>query len=206
LIVIAECFSWYAVITTSYLGNVIENSLWTVTFLLIAIGLLPLLDRFVGLARLAIGSAIVGIIAYLAFMATVDVPMYFARWQADVANGKELLGLFAGLYDASTRWTVTHDISQWRDEIAWKSLYFSVAVWSSLALGGFGLVKDQLPNYRRRLPRWPRSPASARALRQWLWPQPYPPLPAREGKRGGFTHGSTQARAPRPPAKSPASH
>jgi hypothetical protein len=205
LILIAEGSSWYAVISTSYLGNVIENSLWAVTFLLIAIGLLPLLDRFVGVARLAIGSAIVGIIAYLAFMATVDVPMYFVRWQADVANGKELLGLFAGLHDASTRWTVTHDISQWRDEIAWKSLYFSAAVWSSLALGGFGLVKDQLPNYRRRLPRWPRWPAFARALRQWLWPQLYPPLPAREGKGGGFTHGSAQARAPRPPAKSPAS-
>src|SRR5215475_7592224 len=36
LIVLAECFSWYAVITTDYLGNIIENSIWAVTFLLIA--------------------------------------------------------------------------------------------------------------------------------------------------------------------------
>ena len=43
---------------------------------------------------------------------------------------------------------VTRDIGQWRDEIAWMSLYFSVGVWASLALGGFGLVKDQLPRYR----------------------------------------------------------
>jgi hypothetical protein len=28
------------------------------------------------------------------------------------------------------------------------SLYFSVAVWSSLALGSFGLVRDGLPQYR----------------------------------------------------------
>jgi len=28
LIVIAECFSWYAVLTTHYLGNAIENSIW----------------------------------------------------------------------------------------------------------------------------------------------------------------------------------
>src|SRR3954451_19632793 len=28
LIVIAECFSWYAVLTTNYLFNAIENSLW----------------------------------------------------------------------------------------------------------------------------------------------------------------------------------
>src|SRR5262249_58766679 len=28
LILLAECCSWYAVITTNYLGNVLENSLW----------------------------------------------------------------------------------------------------------------------------------------------------------------------------------
>ena len=35
LIVLAECCSWYAVLTTNYLGNAIENSLWAVTFLII---------------------------------------------------------------------------------------------------------------------------------------------------------------------------
>ena len=34
----------------------------------------------------------------------------------------------------STRWIVTHDLGQWKDEIAWMSLYFSAAVWSSLGL------------------------------------------------------------------------
>src|SRR5580700_6138086 len=32
LTAVAECCSWYAVITTSYLGNVAENSIWTLTF------------------------------------------------------------------------------------------------------------------------------------------------------------------------------
>jgi hypothetical protein len=40
----------------------------------------------------------------------------------------------AGLYDVSTRWVVTHDLAEWKDEIPWMSLYFSVAVWASLAL------------------------------------------------------------------------
>ena len=39
LIALAECCSWYAVISTDFLGNVLENSLWTVTFTLIAIAL-----------------------------------------------------------------------------------------------------------------------------------------------------------------------
>jgi hypothetical protein len=29
---------------------------------------------------------------------------------------------------------VTHDIGEWREEIPWMSLYFSAAVWASLAL------------------------------------------------------------------------
>jgi hypothetical protein len=45
---------------------------------------------------------------------------------------------------------VTHDLAEWKDEIAWMSLYFSLAVWSSLALGGFGLVRHRLPQYRLR--------------------------------------------------------
>jgi hypothetical protein len=148
LIVLAECCSWYAVITTSYLGNTLENSLWAVTFLLIAVALLLLLDRFAGTMRLAIAAALLGVLGYVAFMFTVDVPMYFERWQTDLASGKELLGLFAGLYDVTTRWVVTHRVALWSDEIAWMSLYFSVAVWTSLALCGFVLVKDRLSQYR----------------------------------------------------------
>src|SRR5271169_1452382 len=37
LILIAECFSWYAVLTTNYLGNAIENSIWAVAFSLVGI-------------------------------------------------------------------------------------------------------------------------------------------------------------------------
>src|SRR5271165_2973591 len=35
LIALAECCSWYAVISTDFLGNVLENSIWTTTFVLI---------------------------------------------------------------------------------------------------------------------------------------------------------------------------
>jgi hypothetical protein len=149
LILIAECCSWYAVVTTNYLGNAVENSLWAVAFTLIAVALLRLLVEFHGVARLAIVTMTAGVACYLAFLVTVDVPMYLARWRADLASGKEILGIFAGLYDVGTRWAVTHDVAHWHEEIAWMSLYFSVAVWSSLALCGFDLVKHHLPRYRR---------------------------------------------------------
>ena len=163
LILIAELCSWYAVITTNYLGNAIENSLWAVTFALIAVALARLLYEFHGLARLAIGAKIAGVGCYLAFLVTVDVPMYLTRWRADLATGKELLSIFSGLYDLGTRWAVTHDFAHWQEEIAWMSLYFSFAVWSSLALCGFELVKHHLPRYRRRMTALP-SPARRAVL------------------------------------------
>ncbi|HEX3703767.1 MAG TPA: hypothetical protein VHU82_10565 [Vicinamibacterales bacterium] len=134
LIVIAEIFSWYAVLTTHYLGNAIENSIWAVAFFAIGVGLCRLLAEFDGLIRVVLVVAIVGIAGYLAFLVTVDVPMYLSRWRARLADGSRLLRPLEGLRDVSTRWVVTHDIAEWKDEIAWMSLYFSAAVWASLAL------------------------------------------------------------------------
>jgi hypothetical protein len=152
LIVLAECCSWYAVISTDFLGNVLENSVWTVTFALIAIALARICLSFRGVAQWIIAAVAVGTIGYMVFMSTVDVPMYVARWEAEIANGAPSLGLVAGLYDVATRWTVTHSYARWHHEIPWMSLYFSVAVWTSLLLGGFPLVKNQLLRYRVRRP------------------------------------------------------
>src|SRR5258708_35251816 len=68
MIVLAEICSWYAVITTNFLGNVLENSLWTATFLLIGVALSRLVPRFRGAAQLAIAAAAGGIAAYVLFM------------------------------------------------------------------------------------------------------------------------------------------
>ena len=148
LILIAECFSWYAVLTTHYLYNAIENSLWAVAFFIIGIGLCRLLPEFDGLVRMAFAVAIVGIVGYLAFLMTVDVPMYLSRWRTEVGDGSTLLRPLEGLRDVSTRWVVTHDIAEWKDEIPWMSLYFSAAVWASLALCVVASLENHLPRYR----------------------------------------------------------
>ena len=148
LILIAECFSWYAVLTTHYLGNAIENSLWAVAFFVVGAGLCRLLPEFDGPVRVVLAVAIIGIAAYLAFLMTVDVPMYLSRWRATVADGGKRLRPLEGLRDVTTRWIVTHDLAEWKDEIAWMSLYFSAAVWASLALCVFYSLGDHLPRYR----------------------------------------------------------
>ena len=134
LILIAECFSWYAVLTKNYLFNAIENSIWAVAFFIVGTGLCRLLPEFYGPVVVVLVIAIIGIAGYLAFLATIDVPMYLTRWRADIADGGRPLSPLEGLRDASVRWVVTHEIAEWRDEIAWMSLYFSAAVWASLAL------------------------------------------------------------------------
>ena len=115
LILIAECFSWHAVLTKNYLGNAIENSIWALAFFIVAVGLCRLLPEFDGAVRAALVVAIIGIAGYLAFLATIDVPMYLTRWRAEVANGSRPLSPLEGLRDASFRWVVTHDIAEWKD-------------------------------------------------------------------------------------------
>lgn len=148
VILIAERLSWYAVLTTDYRGNAIENSLWAVAFFVVAIGLARLIPEFDGAVRLALVVAIAGIAGYLVFLITVDVPMYLGRWRAGTAGGGRRLRPLEGLRDVSTRWVVTHDLAEWREEIPWMSLYFSGAVWASLALCACYSLQDHLPRYR----------------------------------------------------------
>lgn len=148
LILIAEGFSWYAVLTTKYWGNAVENSIWAVAFFIVGIGLCRLLPEFDGEVRVVLVAAIIGIAGYLAFLMTIDVPMYLSRWRAKVADGGRHLRPLEGLRDVSTRWIVTHDLAEWKDEIAWMSLYFSAAVWASLALCVCCSLEGRLPHYR----------------------------------------------------------
>jgi hypothetical protein len=134
MIIVAQCCSWYGVLITNYLANAIENSIWALGFLAVGIGLCRLLPEFEGPVRWALIVAIIGIAAYLAFLMTIDVPIYLNRWQAGLADGSKVLSPLEGFRDARTRWIVTHDFPQWKDEIAWMSLYFTTAVWASLAL------------------------------------------------------------------------
>jgi hypothetical protein len=148
LILIAECFSWYAVLTTHYLGNAIENSIWAIAFFIVGIGLCRLLPEFDGEVRVVIVFTIIGIAGYLAFLMTVDVPMYLGRWRTEVGDGSRLLSPLEGFRDVCTRWVVNHDLAEWKDEIAWMTLYFSAAVWASLALCVVYSVEDYLPRHR----------------------------------------------------------
>jgi hypothetical protein len=134
MIVVAEVCSWYAVLTTRYIGNAIEESIWATSACLLIISAVLLWSRCRNGYRPFLAAAMLLGVAYVAFMLTVDIPMYTSRWLADEAAGRTYLTLSQGFEDAWTRWKVTFDWEEWRTEIPWMSLYFSVAVWCSLAL------------------------------------------------------------------------
>lgn len=133
-IAFAETCSWTAVVTTNYLGNVIEESTWGLTGLLLTVSAASLWPRLSGTARRWLVPGLVLGVCYVAFMANVDVPMYLSRWHADTAAGRTYLDFGAGIHDLATRWRVTYDPAEWWTEMPWMGLYFSVAVWSSIAL------------------------------------------------------------------------
>ena len=90
LIVLAECFSWHAVITTDYLGNVIENSIWAVTFLLIAGALFRLIKRIPQRSAGCDSCSFRQCHCLRGFSRSHHVPMHFDRWQADQESGKKI--------------------------------------------------------------------------------------------------------------------
>jgi hypothetical protein len=134
LIVIAELFSWHAVLTTAYIGSVVEESLWALTASLMLVSGLVLWQRCRAGWRPFLAAALVLAVGYVTFLCTVDIPMYVSRWLADEASGREYLSLRQGLQDAWSRRAVTFEWEAWRMEIPWMTLYFSVCVWCSLAL------------------------------------------------------------------------
>ena len=134
LIVIAEICSWYSVLTTSNLGHVLEESLWGLCAALMVASLMAIWPRCAPRQRPLLALWCAAGVAYVVFMFLVDVPMYWSRWLADEAMGRQYMSLFEGIQDISGRWVVSHRWEDWRSEVTWMSLYFSVAVWISIAL------------------------------------------------------------------------
>jgi hypothetical protein len=131
IIVLAEAFSWYAVLTTKQRPHAVENSLWGLSAALAVAGMLVM-----GPERLAVlyTPVLAGGLAYVAFIFLYDVPMYWSRWRIDQAKGRKYLSIIAGIADVRSRWSVSYRWDDWRPEVTWMSLYFTFGVWSSIWL------------------------------------------------------------------------
>jgi hypothetical protein len=134
MIVMAEVCSWHAVLTTSNLGHVFEETLWGLCAAALVTSMALVWPRCSRALRPALAAAAALGVGYVAYMFQVDVPMYWTRWLAEAEQGRVPLTLAQGLVDASARWTVTHRWADWQSEVVWMTLYFSVAVWLSIGM------------------------------------------------------------------------
>jgi hypothetical protein len=134
MILVAETCSWYAVLTTSNLGHVLEESLWGLCAAMLVGSFLFLWPHCARAIRPILFVASVIGLGYVYYMFEVDVPMYWARWVLDESHGQQYLSISQGLADVSGRWVVSQRWVDWESEVIWMSLYFSVAVWLSIGL------------------------------------------------------------------------
>jgi hypothetical protein len=131
--VIAQLSCTYAVITRDQRGHVLEELIWTVT----ATAMWLLCWFYKGSrgldkdSRLFLRGVLVCGLFYILFMVTVDVPMYYRRWMADVANNTTFASLAEGLREMAKCNIVTQRDSYWK-EIPWMSGYFTAGVWITL--------------------------------------------------------------------------
>ena len=134
LIATAEVCSWYAVLTTSNLEHVAENSLWATSAVLVVGAMIALLPHAeVARRRVLLGWCLAGL-AYVAYMFLVDVPTYWLRHVADQAANRHYLSFAQGLADVAHRRVVSYRWEDWKSEVVWMTLYFSIGVWFSISL------------------------------------------------------------------------
>jgi hypothetical protein len=138
IILVAEALSWLAVLTRNDLFHAAENALWTAAA---ALATLFLASRWsyqdeIGHKVIVIATACAAV--YVAFMTIYVVPMYVRRWRAESVH----LSLPDGLRQVLGRCTVERDWAQWRQDAAWLTPYFTLAVWLSITLAYVPSLKN----------------------------------------------------------------
>ncbi|HKA39366.1 MAG TPA: hypothetical protein VKD25_06335 [Burkholderiales bacterium] len=133
-LVAAELFSWAAVLTQNNIYHAIENSLWTLSAALAVIGVVGLWSGASERGKRVILGVVACAGAYIAFMLSYDVPMYLGRWQAGIPTNFRYLDVGDGFGQIVERCRVVLDWAAWRQDAVWLTLYFTTAVWISIAL------------------------------------------------------------------------
>jgi hypothetical protein len=132
LVIVAELFCWYAVLTLNHVGHALEESLWALLMLMLSVVLGTAAFAAQGPLRVMLiaGFVVYGVGAGLTM--AFDVRMYIRRWRLRAAG--IYLTITTGWHDSQYRRHPTLAWAFWREEVPWMTLYFSIGVWTSLAM------------------------------------------------------------------------
>lgn len=134
LIALAQAACWYGVLSGNHLWHAVEEILWTIMVITMAVAGIGLWSHVEGLMSGFLIVGWVGCVGTVYVMSGLDVPMYLRRWRHEKAAGATFRGALEGFADAWSRREPTGAWSVWRHEVAWMTPYFSVGVWLSLLL------------------------------------------------------------------------
>lgn len=132
-ILMAEIFSWRGVVTTNNFWHFLEESIWGACEVGLTASALALRSRYQGPPKQFMSwMALCGAV-YVTYMFSLDIPTYNSQRRIDQSNGKVYTGFQDGLRNLAFHWTKTHNPQDWEGEFVWMVIYFSLAVWVSLA-------------------------------------------------------------------------
>ena len=132
--VVAQAFCWHSVLTLNHITQAVESALWAggFTWMAVLLGVIALGSG--GWVQALSVAGIVGAMSFVAYVVTVDMPMYWRRYRHGRASGQVYLRLDAGARDAWHRRVPSGSWEAWKADALWLTPYFSVGVWVSIAM------------------------------------------------------------------------
>jgi len=132
--VVAQGFCWHSVLTLNHITQACESLLWAAGFSWMAALLAVIaLDSSGWVSALAI-FGILGSTVFVAYVLSVDVPMYWRRYHHGRAQGLTYMRLHQGARDAWHRRVPSGNWTAWKADALWLTPYFSFGVWISIAI------------------------------------------------------------------------
>ena len=136
MILIAEVFCWSGCLSHNQYWNMLEESTWTLSSIIISIIMVIL---YVNTSNKSFEKflyvAILVSVMYQVFMIKVDVPMYYQRGKNHIPNkeyeNKSLLDKIKDMYKCKK---ISNSNEDWDNEMPWMTGYFTSGSWISIAL------------------------------------------------------------------------
>eukprot|EP01062_Namystynia_karyoxenos_P066686 TRINITY_DN60610_c0_g1_i1.p1 TRINITY_DN60610_c0_g1~~TRINITY_DN60610_c0_g1_i1.p1 ORF type:complete len:329 (+),score=135.72 TRINITY_DN60610_c0_g1_i1:78-989(+) len=138
--VLAEFVSYYNVATTNEFWCAVEVTLDGISYLIMSPASFYLFCRCPGKAccgssaKLYLLVMCVVCLAYPFWNFHTDAPMYMQRYRDDQSHHKKYFKVIPGLEDAAMRRIPTHDYNDWKADLPWMTMYFSIGAWSGILM------------------------------------------------------------------------
>lgn len=134
IIALAQTACWGGVLTGNHLWHALEELLWGLKMMLVALVFAWCWPSSSGLYSALLPFGIFACAAGAWVMLVLDVPMYGRRHRLAVMQNQTFVGVAEGFRDAVVRREPTGSWQVWKHEVGWMTPYFSAGVWLSLAL------------------------------------------------------------------------